>query len=123
MRPTQPKPSAAAASCCSRGIDRTAPRVASATCALPQSVSAIAAASSGENSSFGAIAGSAEEDDEDRHEDRQPAEDLDVEPDQRRGVGRKSDRQQRPEHDADQRAPDDGDRRDPQRVRQAPLSM
>ena len=30
-RPTQPKPSAAAASCCSLGIDWTAPRVASAT--------------------------------------------------------------------------------------------
>ena len=51
MAPTQPKPSAAAASCCSRGIDCTAPRVASATCALPQSVSAIDAAVSGANSS------------------------------------------------------------------------
>ncbi len=46
-RRTQPKPSAEAASCCSRGIDWTAPRVASATCALPQRTSAIAAASSG----------------------------------------------------------------------------
>ena len=53
MLPIHPKPSAAAASCCSRGIDCTAPRVASATWALPQSVSAIAVASSGENSSSG----------------------------------------------------------------------
>ena len=42
--PTQPKPSAAAASCCSRGIDCTAPRVASATCALPQRISPTVAA-------------------------------------------------------------------------------
>ena len=52
-RPTQPKPSAAAASCCSRGIDWTAPRVASATWALPQRMSAIAVAVSGPNSSDG----------------------------------------------------------------------
>ena len=58
-RPTQPKPSAAAASCCSRGIDCTAPRVASATCALPQRISEIAAAVSALEPKLRTTAGSA----------------------------------------------------------------
>ena len=58
-RPTQPKPSAADASCCSRGIDWTAPRVASATCALPQRMSPIDAAVNGSNLSRELTDGSA----------------------------------------------------------------
>ena len=57
-RPTQPKPSANAASCCSRGIDPTAPRVASATCALPQRMSAIAVDGIAPNFSDAEISGS-----------------------------------------------------------------
>src|SRR6266511_2687465 len=56
-RPTHPKPSAAAASCCSRGIDSTAPRVASAICALPQSDSPMVALVNGSNSSCEPITG------------------------------------------------------------------
>jgi hypothetical protein len=43
-RPTQPKPRADAASCCSRGIESIAPRVVSATWALPHRTRPIAAA-------------------------------------------------------------------------------
>ena len=102
-RPIQPKPSADAASCCSLGIDCTAPRVASATCALPQSVSAIEAEMSASNSRRGLTAGSRKKTRKMRHEDRQPAPDLDVEPDQR-ARRQELDRQQRAERDADQRA-------------------
>ena len=52
-------------------------------------MSAIAVALSGENSSAGEIGGSAEVDEEEGDEDRQAAEDLDVEPDQPAADGRK----------------------------------
>ena len=102
-RPTQPKPSADAASCCSRGIDCTAPRVASATCALPQSVSADRAGGDRVELERSAERRRDEVDHEDRDDDRQPAPDLDVEADQR-ARRQEVDRQQRAEHDADERA-------------------
>src|SRR5205823_1261361 len=58
-RPTQPNPSAEAASCCSRGIDSTAPRVASATWALPQRVRPIAAPTQGRKVRWKVVCGSA----------------------------------------------------------------
>ena len=99
----------------------TAPRrgVASATWALPQRTSAIAAAvrAARELGVAGCDRRQAEVDEEDGDEDRQAAEDLDVEPDQR-PERPEADRQQRPEHDSDQRAADDRDRRDAQRPRE-----
>ena len=81
-------------------------------------MSAIEVAVSGPNSSAGRDRGQPEVDDEDGDEDRQAAEDLDVEPDQRL-QRQELDRQQRAEHDPDQRAADDGDRGDAERARQA----
>src|SRR5262249_11699441 len=54
---------------------------------------------------------------EDRHEDRQAAEDLDVQPEER-PQRTKAGRQQRAEPDADNGASRDGEHRNPQRVRQ-----
>ena len=105
-RPSQPKPSAAAASCCSFGIEPTAPRVASATCALPQSVSPIDGGRERVELEPRADRRQREVDDEDRDEDRQAAPELDVEAD-RRPHEPEVERQERPEDDSDQRAADE----------------
>ena len=59
MLPTHPETQSGAASVRSRGIDATAPRVASATWALPQRIRAMVAAVKGSNSNCAANAGTA----------------------------------------------------------------
>ena len=109
-RPTQRKPSAAAASCCSRGIDRTAPRVASATCALPQRVRPIAPAVAGLEPELIAERRGDEPDPEDRDDQREAAPHLDVEPDQR-SRRQEVDRQEHAQDDTDDHARRHRDRR------------
>ena len=78
-------------------------------------MSPIAAAVSASNRRLQADRGQREVDDEDRHEDREPAPDLDV---GRMTAAQRQepDREERPQRDADERAADERDRRDLQGV-------